>query len=267
MDELNARMTRAWALNAVAQATALAQADSSWGSETCPVADGWLVLSGPDMYVNRAMAVGIDEEVSGEDLGLIVSRCHVLGVQPEFEVTDLTLPGTVEQLKVHGFVADPDRQVTAMSRYVEGPDVDAPDDLVVRQVMCQADLSLWQEVSASGWGHLDARARAVSDAFTTAAYLTDRDGMMIAFEKNSERPVGCASVTIRDRLATLGGMSTHPDHRRRGVQAALVRHRLVLAAQRGCEYAVTTCATGGASERNLARYGFRPRFSIQTWTC
>ncbi len=265
MAELNLRMTRAWALNAVEQAMALAQADRSWGSETHPVGDGSLILSGPDMYVNRAMAVGIGKEVSGDDLDFIAWRCRLMDVQPEFEVTALTLPGTVERLKVHGFVPDSGSQVTALSRYVHGPDIDAPDDLVVRQVTCQADLTLWQEVSASGWGHVDARARSVSDAFTAAAYVTDKDGMMIAFEKNSERPVGCASVTIRDRLATLGGMSTHPDHRRRGVQAALVRHRLLLAAQRGCEYAVATCVTDGASERNLSRHGFRPKFSVQTW--
>jgi GNAT superfamily N-acetyltransferase len=265
VDELTLRLIRTWALNVAAQATALAQTDPTWGSEAHPVGDGWLILWGQDMYVNRAMAVGISGAVSNDDINFIVSRCRRMGVQPAFEVTPSTLPATVERLERHGFVHDTSANVTALIRPLPGPPIDAPDDFVVRPVRSEADLALWQDVNATGWGHVDRRAREVSDAFATAAHVTDGDGMMIAFDTTGERPVGCASVTIRDRLATLGAMSTHPDHRRQGVQAALVRHRLSLAAQRGCDHAATTAATGGQSERNLRRHGFRPVFEIMTW--
>lgn len=254
-----------WALNAVGQATALAQTDPTWEAEVHPVGDGWLILSGRDMYVNRAMAVGISVAVSNDDIDAMLLRCQQVGVQPAFEVTPSTLRATVERLDRFGFAHDTSATVTALVRSVPGPHVDTPDDFVVRRVQDEADLAVWQEVSARGWGHDDRRARHVSDSFTRAAHVTDGDGMMIAFDTNGERPVGCASVTIRDGLATLGAMSTHPDHRRRGVQATLVRHRLLLAAQRGCDHAVTTAATGGPSERNLRRLGFRPLFEIATW--
>jgi GNAT superfamily N-acetyltransferase len=90
--------------------------------------------------------------------------------------------------------------------------------------------------------------------------------MVIAYDRNDGRPLGCASMTIRDRVATTGGMSTLPAERGRGVQAALIRFRLHLAAERGCAIGATTAVTGGASERNLQRHGFRPRFEITTWT-
>jgi len=265
VDSLIMRLVRTWALNAVAQATALALADPTWGSETQPVDDGWLILSGRDMYVNRAMAVGITAPVSREEIDFIVSRCRQMGVEPAFEVTPATLPATVERLDSCGFVHDFSVDVTALVRTIPGTQVHAPDDIIVRPVTSDADLALWQEVSATACGHRDARARAVSDAFASAARVTDMDGMTIAFDANDERPVGCASVTIRDGLATLGAMSTLPDHRRRGVQAALMRHRLRFAAQRGCDQAATTAVTGGASERNLRRHGFRPVFEIATW--
>lgn len=265
VDTLTSRLIRTWALNAVDQAIALADADPKWGSETHAVGDGWLILSGQDMYVNRAMSVGIDGPVTNADIDIIVSRCRLMGVQPSFEVTPFTLPATVDRLRIRGFVHDSDADITALVRPIPGPPIDAPDDIIVRPVTTEADLALWQEISATGWGHVDRRARAVSDAFTTAALITDRDGMVIAFDSSGDHPVGCASVTIREGLATLGGMSTHPAHRRRGVQAALIRHRLRLASKHGCDLAAATAAAGGASVRNLCRHGFRSVFEIATW--
>jgi GNAT superfamily N-acetyltransferase len=90
--------------------------------------------------------------------------------------------------------------------------------------------------------------------------------MVLAFDPSGERPIGCASSTVRDGIATLGGMSTIPAARRRGVQAALVRHRLARAATLGCELAAATAAVGSASERNLVRLGFEAQFAVETWT-
>ena len=72
-------------------------------------------------------------------------------------------------------------------------------------------------------------------------------------------------MTICDEVATLGGMSTIPAERGRGVQAALILHRLGLARAAGCTIATSTTVVGGASERNVQRFGFRPTHVKQTW--
>jgi GNAT superfamily N-acetyltransferase len=59
-------------------------------------------------------------------------------------------------------------------------------------------------------------------------------------------------------------MSTLPSERRRGVQAALVHHRLRLARAAGCGIATSTTVSGGASERNLRRLCFEPWFEVTT---
>jgi GNAT superfamily N-acetyltransferase len=89
--------------------------------------------------------------------------------------------------------------------------------------------------------------------------------MVIAFDRAEDRPVGAASLTVRDGVATLGGMSTVPSDRGRGVQAALICYRLERAHQLGCVIASSTAATGGDSERNLRRHGFQQRFVVATW--
>jgi GNAT superfamily N-acetyltransferase len=64
-------------------------------------------------------------------------------------------------------------------------------------------------------------------------------------------------VQIVDGVAWLGGAATIPKHRQRGVQAALVAHRLRLAAQLGCGLAAVTALSNGPSARNIVRLGFQ----------
>lgn len=259
------RVVRAWALDAAAFADVLTRDQPEWGSAVHEVAGGRLVISGRGLYVNRALAFGTDAPATDDDVELVVTVCRAAGVAPAVEVTPVTHPGTAERLAAHGFTHDPDRDVTALLR-PPTPLPDAPDDIVVRPVRTDGDLLLWQETSARGWGHTSEAARRASDAFTRAAHTVDGDGMLVAFDATDGRPLGCASTTIRDALATLGGMSTVPSERGRGVQAAMLRHRLALAVARGCDLAASTTVVGGASERNLVRHGFIPGFSVTTWS-
>lgn len=263
--ELIERIVRAWALDAAAFADVLARDEPAWGSSVRHIAGGRLVISGRGLYVNRALALGIDAPATDDDLELVVTASRAAGVAPAVEVTPATHPGTVERLAAHGFTRDPDRDVTALLRAPE-PLPHAPGDVVIVPVSTADDVALWQETSAHGWGHTTESARRASDAFTRAAHAIDGDGMLLAFDAGDGRVLGCASTTIRDALATLGGMSTVPAERGRGVQAAMLRHRLELAIARGCDLAASTTVVGGASERNLLRHGFVAAFTVATWS-
>ena len=72
-------------------------------------------------------------------------------------------------------------------------------------------------------------------------------------------------MTVSGRIATLGGMSTLPGERRRGVEAALIVHRLRKAAELGCEIATSSTEPDSNSERNLVRLGFERRFLVETY--
>lgn len=78
------------------------------------------------------------------------------------------------------------------------------------------------------------------------------------------QPVAAAGLSIHGTVAVLGGAATVPGQRGSGAQAALVRHRLRVAADAGARLAVATAAPGSPSARNLARAGFdvllRPRW-------
>ncbi|MEL6893305.1 MAG: GNAT family N-acetyltransferase, partial [Actinomycetota bacterium] len=235
VDDVVRTVLRIWADDAAAHARALVRSDPTWGSEVVPLAGGWLVLSGNGMYVNRALGLGVDEDLGIDDIEVLVARSRALGLSPAVEVTPATTRRSVERLADRGFVHDVDDDVIALFRPIPGAPVQAPDDVEVRSVRSAADLALWQSTSALGWGHIDAEARRVSDAFTVAAHAVDGEGMVIAFDRASGEPIGCASVTINRGVATLGGMSTVPEHRGRGVQAALIRHRVDVAVATACD--------------------------------
>jgi ribosomal protein S18 acetylase RimI-like enzyme len=67
---------------------------------------------------------------------------------------------------------------------------------------------------------------------------------------------GGGSVRISEGLAQLSGAATIPAHRRRGVQSALLRARLVGAADDGCDLAVVTTEPASKSQQNVQRAGF-----------
>ncbi len=77
-------------------------------------------------------------------------------------------------------------------------------------------------------------------------YLALRDGII----------AGGAGLRITDKVAQLVGAATAVEHRRRGVQTALLAARLADAAAAGCDIAVVTTAPGSRSQQNVQRQGF-----------
>ncbi len=258
------RVLRTWADDAAAFASELARIDPAWGSETFELAGGRAVLCGPGLYINRAIAVGLDGPLSDEQVELFEARCAAVGVPPAVEVTEATHPSVAPGMAARGYVAD--GTTSALRRTLDDIDeLPAPDSTIRIEPANLGLLSVWQEASALGWGHLDPDARRASDAFARVAAAVDGDGLVLATAAGDGRPVGCASLTIRDGVATLGGMSTLPGERGRGVQRAMILHRLRVAHDRGCDVVTSSAVPGGASERNLIRHGFAPWFTVSTF--
>lgn len=67
---------------------------------------------------------------------------------------------------------------------------------------------------------------------------------------------GGGGLRLAGGVAELSGASTLPDHRRHGVQTALLHHRLAEAVRAGCDIAVVTTEPGSKSQQNVQRQGF-----------
>ena len=269
VDDVFARALDARAVGIVAETRSLASLDPSWGSGVYQLGGGWLVLSGVGMWVNQAIGIGVEKDLREVDVESLITLSGAAGVVPAVEVTRSTHHPAIQRLGARGFTHDLERDVTFLTRPVGYPSAEAADDvdtIAIVPVRSDTGLRQWQEVSATGWGHATAGARRASDAFAAAVHADGGGHLSIAVESSDGRPLGCASLSLREGVAILFGMCTLPADRGRGVQGALVRHRLHHAATAGCDLAATTVVGGGASERNLRRHGFEPKGTIKTFT-
>jgi len=71
------------------------------------------------------------------------------------------------------------------------------------------------------------------------------------------RAVGCGSLQVASGVGLLGPAATRPADRGRGVQSALLRHRIRCAADLGCDVVAASALPAAASARNLLRHGLR----------
>jgi GNAT superfamily N-acetyltransferase len=85
-----------------------------------------------------------------------------------------------------------------------------------------------------------------------------------------DEPVGTAAMMPDDRFAWFGSAATLETARRKGVQSALLAHRLTEAARLGCAYAVLETAEDlpdkpAPSFRNTTRLGFQLAYHRENW--
>lgn len=257
------RITRVWSLDAAVFAETLADLDPSWGSETFELGGGRVVLCGRGLYVNRALAVGHDVPLTDAEWERLEQRSAAVGVPAAIEITQATLPAVRAAAWTRGYVLD--SEVSALARSTDLSDVPPPEPGFEVVPANRGLLPTWQETAACGWGHETAQDRRASDVFARVAAIVDGERFTLVRHAGSGRPLGCASLTIREGVATLGGMSTLPDARGQGVQTTLIRHRLRIAAASGCDLATSSAAPRGVSERNLLRHGFERTFTIEHW--
>ncbi len=210
---------------------------------------GALVALGPGRWVNRSIGIPPpDDQATFDELEGFFVRA---GVPPSFEVDTWASSSALRGLATRGFsvewfrelfVAEPgvrtEEATTAVSVHAVGPG--RVDD--------------WVEVFSKAFAGDVPSEQGVAELHARAMESTPSTTHFVATV--GSEVVGCGSLSVIDGIAWLGGTATLPAHRGRGVQTALLRHRLQLASDAGCDIAAATAMPGGPSGRNLRRSGF-----------
>jgi hypothetical protein len=102
------------------------------------------------------------------------------------------------------------------------------------------------------------------------ASLVGRPGWTHSVAYEGATPVAAGALFVDQGIATLCWSATHSAHRRRGAHAALIAHRLGLAAAKGCTAAVAetlepSSGRPGAALRNLVRAGFQVTQNVRVY--
>jgi GNAT superfamily N-acetyltransferase len=124
------------------------------------------------------------------------------------------------------------------------------------------ELDTWIDVVVTAFLHPDVQGVPSHESFPRSVLedaigdMAASDGFQRYLARRGGEPAGGASMRTFEGVAQLCGAGTLPEHRRRGVQSALLATRLALAAQAGCDVAVVTTQPGSKSSENVQRQGF-----------
>jgi len=249
------RVERVWAANAAELVTNLGRLDGRGPSEVFELAGGVVAMGGAGSYVNAGFGLGIgSSSFTVNDAVVLEAAARRMGVGAAVQVSVASSPSVRAVLYHRGYQTTDIRN--ALWLEPNRTPLASPDRSFQIVLVDESTVQTWTDTTALGWGHLTVAARRRSDDFSRAAFMGEHEQLLLACDAQDDRPVGCASITIRDGVATLGAMCTLPAERNRGVQTALVRHRIAMAREENCDLVATLPAPRGGSERNLLRLGF-----------
>jgi GNAT superfamily N-acetyltransferase len=220
-----------------------------------PLAGGVASFAEAESPLNKVAGLGFGGVPATADLDAVEQAFFARGSAVQAEVSTLADPAVGELLSGRGY-----RLVSFENVSGCRPTADAGTtyDIEVRSATGEGE---WLDVVADAFAVADNQGVASHEDFPrdvvvnamrhmAAAglrhYLALRDGV----------PAGGASMHMAGGVAQLTGAATLPQHRRRGVQSALLSARLADAAAEGCDLAVVTTQPGSKSQQNVQRNGF-----------
>jgi GNAT superfamily N-acetyltransferase len=229
-----------------------------------PLAGGVASYSEPGSPLNKIAGLGFEGIPEERQLEEIERQFAERGSPVQVELSSLGDPEIAKLLSRRGYALTGFENVLGLpldewsigALRAPAPDIDiapaGPDEL-----------SAWLDVVTDGFMHPDTFDGPPSHETFSREVLERMFADTIAapsFERLLARRAGevagGASFRIGEGVAQLCGAATRPGHRRHGVQSALLRHRLIDAARRGCDVAVVTTQPGSKSTENVQRVGF-----------
>lgn len=262
---LAARIERAECRLLADSVAAAARRRPGAGAFVREIAGGVASFTGPDSPLDKLFGLGFACAVEDGDLAEVEGAFVERGVRVQAEVASLADPGVGEMLTRRGYVLKSFENVLGRCLpFVDDRGIGAGIDVSIGD---PDSLAAWLAVMVAAIAHPDTQGVPTHETFSPDAlagplgdmaegagflrYLARRDGVL----------AGGAGMRVVDGVALLCGAATLPEHRRRGVQSALLGRRLVDAADAGCDVAVVTVQPGSKSQQNVEKQGFSLLYS------
>ena len=224
------------------------------------VAGGFACFGEDGAPFNKVVGLGFSGVPAAAELDDIEGAYAARGAHTQVELANLADPDIGAMLTDRGYRLVAFENVLGRSLDVDPLPFDGAGIEV--RLSGEDELDAWLEVVTTGFAHPDEQGVATHEDFPrdiieraerdfvdagARTYLALLDGVV----------AGGGGVRITDGVAQLVGAATAPQHRRRGVQTALLAKRLADAAAAGCDIAVVTTAPGSKSQQNVQRQGFQ----------
>ncbi len=247
--DLVRRIEHSSATATVRQAVALAERWPISGACVEELDGGALISFGRGRYVNRAIGLGFGGTAADEIVDALDRFYGELGMLPSLELSPLADASLLSALTADGYRLERFRNVYAHDLSA----VAAPgsEHIVPLDPTTAED----RKRILSGNAPEGTDARRVSDEFCDA--LTAVEGKHDFVAVVCGATAACGTLTVIDGIGWIGGAATLASHQGKGLQSALINHRLRLARELGCDLVAATALPDGQSAQNLVRLGFQ----------
>ena len=232
------------------------------------------VFAGPGQPVNKLAGLGFAEPIDEDAIARVERNYDARGAELRVELSTLADPSAGILLTRRGYELAGYENVLGLQlddESVRGLQLAAEADAARGVIVSRAgadETGMWIETVTDGFCHPDVfdgppptesfGREAMLEVMAVAAAVP---GLALYLARREGPIAGGGSVRISNRLAQLSGASTLPAHRRRGVQSALLRARLLDAARQGCDLAIVTTEPASKSQENVQRAGFALLYS------
>jgi len=227
-----------------------------------PLAGGVAVFTEAGSPLNKVSGLGFDGPLDTAELDAVEQAYRDRGVPVNAEVCNLADPAIGQTLTRRGYVLTGFENVLACQ-----PVVGEGDNDIEVSTIGDAEIDVWIDTLVTGFATPDKQGIASHESFPREVleplmrdvaktsdfglYLARREGVV----------AGGASMRSVDGVTLLCGAATLPEHRRRGVQTALLRRRLSDACASGSDIVTVTTQPGSKSQQNSESNGFRLLYS------
>ena len=246
-------LSSAW--RSVRYSEAYARLHPDAGSSVLPIGGGYAVFTGLQSPVNHANGLGFDGPVTDADLKILENFYHAHGVPVKVHVCPLADESLLTLVKERGYRLH--RFFSVLYRPLdEGWSPRPLPGGVTTRAAEPHQAEQWITVTGQGFEEAETPSSAMRDVLGPNFHAEDSRAYF-AWIEDEAAGGGGMYYSLEHRGVELGGASTRPAFRRRGVQRALIEARLADARALGCDLALVMTEPGSNSQRNLARAGFR----------
>jgi GNAT superfamily N-acetyltransferase len=141
-----------------------------------------------------------------------------------------------------------------------GPD---DPDVTVERVADQTRMGEFERVHFAGWG---LRPPDPEDPDNSIRNWAAEPNWRVYLARYRGTPAGTAILYLSPDIAYLASATTHPEWRGRGVQNALLRHRIADAARAGARIVFGQAEYQSTSYRNMLRTNIPLLYNQSLWT-
>ena len=230
-------------------------ADVAKVSET--IEGGWMCFSEKGSWTNQAVGLGLSAPITSKSIDRLIAFYKSRGVEPKIELASFADQTLVDALAAKGFLVREFENVMVCDTDIDIDTSGQPEGLSIDIVDIdnRREVETFIKVSTSGFRPTGAP---VPEALWNASHqLLSLPRCFSFLARINGIAVSGSSIDIGGKVGCLMGTSVLPDWRRRGIQSALIAHRLQFAAAKGLDLVTIHSHPGIPTERNATRLGFK----------